>query len=146
MDLKEEAKWIQYNLTSVLDRHATLKPIHPRSKRWWTDEIKQERKRQCASKRALRSKELPFEEYRQIRNGYYCCIRRAKREAGIRFLEGVLPTKEEAQTTAVSDRCWNALRYTKPRTPSYTPAIKIIGDDGQPEGLAASAEEKKTSS
>jgi hypothetical protein len=76
-DLEREAQWIQCSLTAVLDRHATPKPLHPRSKRCWTDEIKRERKRFSMSKRALRLDELSFENYRQIRKGYYCHIRRA---------------------------------------------------------------------
>lgn len=104
-DLEDEAQWIQCSLTAVLDTHATPKPLHPLSKRWWTDEIKQERKRFSTSKRALRLEELSFGRYRQIKNGYYCHIRRAKRESWERFLEGVLPTDEEAQSTADSERC-----------------------------------------
>jgi hypothetical protein len=115
----------------------------PRSKRWWLDENRQERKRFSTLKRALRLRELSFEEYRQIRNGYYCCNRRAKREAWEHFLEGVLPTDDEAQSTADSERCWRALRYSKPQTPSYIPAIKKSPDDGQLRGIAASAEEKE---
>jgi hypothetical protein len=105
--------------------------------------MKQERKRFSTSKRALRLDELSFEEYRRIRNGYYCRIRRAKREAWERFLEGVLPTDEEAQSTADSERCWRAFRYSKPQPPSYTPAIKIFTDDGQLRSVASSAEEKE---
>jgi len=39
-DLGDEAQWIQFSLTAVLDKHATPKPRHPRSKPWWTDEIR----------------------------------------------------------------------------------------------------------
>jgi hypothetical protein len=55
----------------------------------------------------------------------------------------VLPTDEEAQSTADSERCWRALRYGKPQTPSYTPAIKTFTDDGQLRSVAALAEEKE---
>jgi hypothetical protein len=65
-DLESEAQCIQCSLTVVLDRNATPKPLHPRSKRWWTEEIKQERKRFSTSKRALRLGELSFENYRQV--------------------------------------------------------------------------------
>ncbi|KAI7710683.1 hypothetical protein KC353_g9519, partial [Hortaea werneckii] len=123
--------------------HAPPKPVHARSKRWWSDAVKEERKKFNVAKRALREDLSSQPEYRRIRNDYYSCIRRAKREAWERFLEGVLPTDEEAQATVDSDRCWRALRYTKPQTPSYTPAIKIIRNDGELIGIAASAEEKE---
>lgn len=142
-DLEDEAQWIQCSLAAVLDRHAAPKPLQPRSKRWWTDEIKQERKRFSTSKRALRLGEISFEEYRRIRNRYYCCIRRTKRESWEQFLEGMLPTDEEAQSTTDSERCWRALRYSKPQTPSYTPAIKTFNGNGEVVGVAASAEEKE---
>ena len=100
-------------------------------------------KESSTSKRALRLREVSFEEYRQIRDGYYCCIRRTKRDAWEHFFEGVLPTDDEAQSTADSERCWRALRYSKPQTPSYAPAIKIFTDDGQLRGVAASAEERE---
>jgi hypothetical protein len=32
-DLEDESQWIQFSLTAVLDKHATPKPRHPRSKR-----------------------------------------------------------------------------------------------------------------
>lgn len=134
---------MQGSLTAVLDKHALPKPFRPGSKRWWTDEIKRERKKFSMSKRGLKSGEISFEGYRQIRNEYYRHIRRAKREAWERFLEGVLPTDEEAQNTSDSERCWRALRYSKPQTPSYTPAIKTFTDDGQLRSVAASAEEKE---
>jgi len=142
-DVEDKAQWMQGRLTAVLDKHAPPKPSRPGSKRWWTDEIKQERKKFSMSKRALKMEELSFEGYRQIRNGYYHHIRRAKREAWERFFEGVLLTDEEAQNTADSERCWRALRYSKPQTPSYTPAIKTFTDDGQLRSVAASPKEKE---
>lgn len=142
-EVEDESRWVQDSLTTILDKHAPPKPLRPGSKRWWTDEIKQERKKFSMSKRALKMEELSFEEYRQIRNGYYRHVRRAKREAWERFLEGVLPTDEEAQNTADSERCWHALQYSKPQTPSYTPAIKTFTDDGQLRSVAALAEEKE---
>lgn len=142
-DLEAKAQWIQDSLTTVLNRHAPPKPIHARSKRWWADKVKDERKKFNVAKRALREEFSSQPEYRRIRNDYYSCVRRAKREAWERFLEAMLPTDEEAQTTADNDRCWRALRYINPQTPSYTPAIRIIGDDGELIGMAASAEEKE---
>jgi hypothetical protein len=50
---------------------------------------------------------------------------------------------DAAQSMADSERCWCALRYSKPRIPSYTSAIKILTDDGQMRGVATSAGEKE---
>jgi hypothetical protein len=86
---------------------------------------------------------ISFDEYWRIRNGYYRYIRQAKRLAWERFLEGVFPADEESKLTSDPERCWKALQYTKPLTPSYTPAIKIEGVNGQPDRVAATAEEKE---
>jgi hypothetical protein len=38
---------------------------------------------------------------------------------------------------------WRTLKYTKAQVPSYTPATRIGGVDGQPDRVAATAEEKE---
>lgn len=43
-ELEREAHWIQDSLRAVLDKHASGKPPSARSKRWWTDDVKQERR------------------------------------------------------------------------------------------------------
>jgi hypothetical protein len=86
---------------------------------------------------------ISFDEYRRVRNGYYRYIRQAKRLAWERFLEGVFPADEESKLASDPERCWKALRYTKPLTPSYTPAIKIEEVNGRPDRVAATAEEKE---
>jgi hypothetical protein len=67
-DLEAEAEWVQCNLTVVLDRHAPPRPVRARSKRWWTDKLKQERKKFNIAKRALRENPQSQLEYRRIRN------------------------------------------------------------------------------
>jgi hypothetical protein len=78
-----------------------------------------------------------------MRNNYYRHIRKAKRLAWERFLEGIFPTEEGAELVADPEKCWKALRYTKPQVPSYTPAIRVSGADGRPDTTAATAEEKE---
>lgn len=56
---------------------------------------------------------------------------------------GRLPQRGKARKSPNSERCWRALRHTKPQVPSYTPAIKIACSGGQPDSIAASAEEKE---
>lgn len=77
-----------------------------------------------------------------MRNDYYTYIRRAKRQAWERFLEGIFPTDDGSKIASDPTRCWRALRYTKPKVPSHTPAIKVASIDGQPGKVAATAEEK----
>jgi hypothetical protein len=45
-ELESEACWIQDSLREVLDRHAPGRQQCARSKRWWTEDIKQERLQQ----------------------------------------------------------------------------------------------------
>jgi hypothetical protein len=138
-----EAQWIQDSLRAVLDRHATGKARRPRSKRWWTDEIRRQRRLLGSARRAHNDSRISFDEYRRVRNDYYTYIRRAKRLAWERFLEGVFPTDEGSGIALDPSRCWQVLRYTKPQVPLYTPAIKVEGVDGQPDKIAATAEEKE---
>ena len=78
-----------------------------------------------------------------MRNDYYCHIRKAKRLAWERFLEGVFPTDDQSELASDPERCWRALKYTKPQAPSHTPAIKISGVDGRADKIVATAEEKE---
>jgi len=142
-ELEDEVGWLQNSLAAVLDKHAPGKPSNARSKRWWSEEIKTERGLLARVRRDLNHDRTSFEEYRRARNQYYSCIRRTKRLAWARFLEGVFPADEEPRLAADPGRCWKALRYTKPSTPSYTPAIKVEGIDGQPGKIAATAEGKE---
>lgn len=142
-ELEAEACWMQESLKTVLDRHAPGRPPCARSKRWWTDDIKKERRLFGGARRAYNDGRIDFDEYRQVRNSYYRNIRRAKRLTWERFLEGVFPNDDHSQPASNPERCWKALRYTKPKIPSYTPAIKTSGADGQPDKIVATAEEKE---
>lgn len=142
-DLEAEACWIQDSLKAVLDKHAPGRPPSARSKRWWTDDIKSERRRFGRARRDYNCDRISFGEYRHIRNNYYRHIRRAKRVAWESFLQGVFPTDEGPGLASDPERCWKSLRYTKPSVPAYTPAIKIAGLNGQPDRVASTAEEKE---
>jgi hypothetical protein len=78
-----------------------------------------------------------------VRNQYYRHTRKAKRLAWERFLEGFFSTDEHSELTDDPERCWRALRCTKPQVPSYTPAIRVSGVDGRLDTTAATAEEKE---
>jgi hypothetical protein len=134
---------MQDSLRTVLDKHAPERPPSARSKRWWTEDIKKERRLLGRARCDHNHHRISLDEYRRVRNDYYCHIRRAKRLAWERFLEGVFLTDEKSELASDPERCWKALRYTQPSTPSYTPAIKIEGVNGQPDRVAATAEEKE---
>jgi len=142
-ELEDEARWLQDSLRALLDKHAPGRSPSARSKRWWTDDIKKERRLLGRARSDHNHNRISFDEYRRVRNDYYRYIRQAKRLAWERFLEGVFPADEEPKLASDPERCWKALRYAKPLTPSYTPAIKIEGVDGQPDRVAATAEEKE---
>lgn len=141
--LETEAFWVQDSLKVVLDEHAPGKAACTRSKRWRTADIKQMRQSFAGARRAYKGGRTSFDEYRRVRNDYYCNIRKAKRLAWERFLEGVSPTEDHSELASDPKRCWRALRYTKPPVPSHTPAIKVSGVDGQPDKIVATAEEKE---
>jgi hypothetical protein len=142
-ELEAEAFWIQNSLKVVLDTHAPGKAACARSKRWWTADIKQMRRSFAGARRAYKGGRTSFDEYRRVRNDYYCHIRKAKRLAWERFLEGVFPTDDHTELASDPERCWRALRYTKPQVPLHTPAIKVSGVDGQPDKIVATAEGKE---
>lgn len=115
----------------MLDRHAAGKELSPRSKRWWTDEAKQQRKLFAKARRAHSDDRICFDEYRRARNDYHTLVQRVKRLAWESFLEDFLPSDGKGwEAKADPGRCWQALRYTKPQVLSYTPAIKVAGVDG----------------
>lgn len=69
--------------------------------------------------------------------------RGAKRLAWERFLAGLFPAEDHSRVACDPERCWKALRYTKPQVPSYTPAIRVSGVGLQPDKIAATAEGKE---
>ena len=133
-DLAGEATWIQEALTAVLNQHAKQLWVTPLSKRWWGTEIKEARRTYSQARRAWQGQEISTTELREVRNNYYQAIRRAKRTCWETFLEGTTTHPGSVDTV----RCWQALKYTKPRTATTTPTLH--GPQGQ---LASSLEEKE---
>jgi hypothetical protein len=104
-ELKAEANWLQDNLKAVLDKHAPGTSACARSKRWWTEEIKQERRVFGRARRAYKNSRISFDKYCRVRNEYYRHIRKAKRLAQERFFEGVFPTRESVELVADPEKC-----------------------------------------
>jgi hypothetical protein len=71
----------------------------------------------AGARRAYKGGRTSFDEYRRVRNDYYCHIRKAKQLAWERFLEGVFPTDDHSELASDPKRSWRALRYTKPQVP-----------------------------
>ena len=71
------------------------------------------------------------EKLKQARNVFYHLIRRVKRECWQKFLMGDEKIQGEDTKTPPKDknRCWQALKYTKPRTNRTTPALKGPNDE-----------------
>jgi ribonuclease HI len=128
-DLTTEAIWAQETLTAVLNQHAKPVRVTPRSKRWWSQEIRDAREDYSQARRAWQAQEIPTDSYHETRNNYYRTIRRAKRACWEAFLGGG-PTdllgQPDAEDTA---RCWLALSLTKSKTTATTPTLR--GPQGQ---------------
>jgi ribonuclease HI len=145
-DLEREARWIQETLTTILNRHAPLIRITPFSKRWWNDEVREARQRFSRAHRQFAQGQSNWEMVRQSRNAYYTTIRREKRRMWQRFLQGEQEQEKEQEQgqghgqekggkgerednsreqRKIADRCWVALKYSRPRDPAHTPAIRV---------------------
>ena len=148
-DLEREANWIQMTLTLILNRHAPPTRITPFSKWWWNIEVKRARQRFSRTRRHFTQRQTSWENVRQSRNTFYTTIRREKRRMWQKFLQGEQGEQEKEQgqkqeqeqeqrrgqkgeredtsheQRKTADRCWAALKLSKPRDPSHTPAIQI---------------------
>ena len=134
-DLAGEAIWIQEALTAVLNQHAKQLRVTPLSKRWWGMEIKGARRNYSHARKAWQEQGISTAELREVRNSYYRAIRQAKRTCWETFLGGATAHPGPGDTA----RCWQALKYTKPRIATTTPTLH--GPEGQ---LASSIDKKET--
>ncbi len=99
------------------------------SKRWWNKEVAQACKEWAKEKRLWGQITPNREKLKQARNAFYRFVRKAKRECWQNFLEGT----EEPNTAQVQredkNRCWIALKYTKPKSNSTT--LAFIGPNNE---------------
>jgi endonuclease/exonuclease/phosphatase family metal-dependent hydrolase len=132
-DVEKEAVWLQSTLTQVLNEHAKPVRITPFSKRWWGPQVKNSRQTYARAKRTWKAGLGTDQEHKDARNAYYSTIRKTKRECWETFLTG----QPKGCQTELKDRlgpedttrCWQALRYCKPRATGTTPVLK--GPQGQ---------------
>lgn len=133
--VEKEANNLQELITRLLNEYARPMYHCPRSKKWWTPEIKKKRTEYNSIRRKYQRHLVTHEQYKEARNSLYKLIRKTKRITWQNFLEGI--NEEDSN----DNRGWIALRYTKPRDPSYTPMISYL-DNGDMK-LATTWEEKE---
>lgn len=131
-DLAREADWVHDTLTSVLDRHAKAVRLCARSKRWWKPELQQARSVWAAARKRWQAHACTDTEYKAARTTYYQGIRAAKRTCWEAFLEGSQGGLEPIDTQEDPNRCWVALRYTKPLSNPTTPALQGLDPETAP--------------
>jgi hypothetical protein len=112
-DLQKEAEWIQWNFANHLNRCCKKVKVCARSKRWWNEEIAENRRILGSLKRARRRGEATQQQVRKQRSNVRRIIRQSKTKMWQEFL-----------SSATKDQVWQALRYTKPGGQQTTKALK----------------------
>ena len=137
VDVAEEAAWIQETLSMVLNQHAKPIRVSPRSKRWWSTEIKEAREVYCQARRAWQAQKISTASLTEARNSYYRTIRHSKRTCWEAFLAGPTDTADQPNAENAA-RCWLALGFTKSKGMATTPTLRGPGGE-----LATSINEKE---
>ena len=125
-DLDKEVEWFESRLTELLDNHAKITRVSAYSKRWWNKEVSEARKSWAKSKRKFGRDKDHKDEFKQARNLYYRTIRKAKRLCWQNFLQGEEENTRQQSQILDQNRCWTALKYTKPLQFKTTPALKDL--------------------
>jgi hypothetical protein len=112
-DLQKEAEWIQRNFVNHLNRCCKKVKVCTRSKRWWIEEIAENRRILESLKRARRKGEATQRQVKKQRSNVRRIIRQSKTKMWQDFL-----------SSATKDQVWQAFRYTKPGGQQTTKALK----------------------
>jgi hypothetical protein len=112
-ELQKEAEWIQRNFANHLNRCCKKVKVCARSKRWWNEEIAENRRILGSLKRARRRGEATQHQVKKQRSNVRRIIRQSKTKMWQEFLSS--PTR---------DQVWQALRYTKPGGQQTIKALK----------------------
>jgi ribonuclease HI len=115
-ELQKEAEWIQRNFANHLNRCCKKVKVCARSKRWWNEEIAENRRILGSLKRARRRGEAMQQQVKKQRSNVRRIIRQSKKKMWQEFL-----------SSATRDQVWQALRYTKPGGQQTTKALKSKG-------------------
>ena len=122
-DLDTEVEWFEKSVTELLNNHAKVTRVSAYSKRWWNEEIAEARFSWAKAKKDLGRDEIRKQELKQARNSYYRTIRKAKRLSWQNFLQGKTGSISQQSQSLDKNRCWTALKYTKPLQLKTTPAL-----------------------
>jgi len=125
-DLQKEAKWIQQNFVNHLNRCCKKVKVCVRSKRWWNEEIAENRRILGSLKSARRRGEATQQQVKMQRSNVRRTTRQSKTKMWQKFL-----------SSATTDQVWQALRYTKPGGQQTTKTLKSR------DGVAAESWEDK---
>jgi len=104
-------------MTGTLNKLAKKKRWCPRSKRWWSEDVKELRRELGAARREFRNRPAGISRFKEARRNFRRGVRRAKRECWNRFLQ-------EGKGNDV----WTATRYTTPRIDKAGQAL--VDEDG----------------
>ena len=145
--IDEEVSHLEKCIKETLDLSAPTLRLSPKSKKWWTEDLKEKHKVFMRHKRQFQRGLIPASSYRELRNSYYRSIRQAKRITWERFLAG--EEEEEAQIPPNTPRdhqtrCWQALQYCRPKRSGATTTsnLEVENDEGEKHS-ASSLEEKE---
>lgn len=86
-DIEKEEDCIEATLVTTLDSHATVVGATPRSKLWWTTEVKAKLKEYGKIRRLYQQGRGNAFSLKAVRNTYYYLIRLAKRQGWWDFLQ-----------------------------------------------------------
>lgn len=136
-EIAEEAVWIEKTFTKILDQYAKPIKLTSYSKRWWGEKVKKARSHYARIRRDWQAGLIEEKEHRENRNKYYRTIRQAKRECWETFIGGPQEVRDKLNSEDTA-KCWQALRYTNPKTTGTTPTLR--NSEGR---TAATIEEKE---
>ncbi len=123
-ELDQKVAWIETTLTTILNTYSKVMRVTPYSKRWWNSDVAEARKIWAKEKKKWGHTSPDRERLKKARNAFYRLIRKTKRECWQNFLEGEEETLEPGKIRPEDkNRCWIALKYTKPKTNSTTPML-----------------------
>ena len=129
-ELDQEVAWIETTLTTILDTYSKVMRVTSYSKRWWSREVAEAQKIWAKVKKKWGHTSPNIEKLKKAQNAFYHLIHKVKRECWQNFLEGKEETLDPGKTRPKDqNRCWIALKYTKPKTNSTTPMLIELNNE-----------------
>ena len=102
--------WIEDTLTDLLNKYSKIMRVTSYSNRWWNKKVAQARKVWAKETKRWGQTTPNKEKLKQVRNAFYCIVRKAKRECWQNFLKGTEESSNSAQIRPEDkNRFWIAL-------------------------------------